>query len=99
MCRAISLAPEDRDYSIIGSCGEVPLLIQMTRVTFRIASSALLATNSVQRLAEVNKSELSLAFKAVKESSYIEDGLPSVETEAVLLHQQLSIRQRRIQAT
>ena len=54
----------------------------MTRVTFGIASAAFLATNSVLRLAEENELELPLAAKTVKESFYVDDGLPSVENRA-----------------
>ena len=63
----------------------------MTRVTFGIASAAFLATNSVLRVAEENESEFPLAAKAVKESFYVDDGLPSVKTkqEAILLYHQL----------
>ena len=47
--------------------------------------------NSVLHLAEQNESELPLAAKAVKESFYVDDGLPSVKTkqEEILLHHQL----------
>ena len=42
-------------------------------------------------LAKENESKLPFAAKAVKESFYVDDGLPSVETKqkAILLHHQL----------
>ena len=94
MYRAVTLAPEDRDYHRFlwrDKATDPVIDYRMTRVTFGIASAAFLATNSVLRLAEENESELPLASKAVKESFYVDDGLPSVETkqEAILLHHQL----------
>ena len=70
-----------------------PTDYRMTRVTFGIASAAFLATNSLHQLAEENESELQLDDKVVKESFYIDDGLPSVETkqEAIKLNHQLNI--------
>ena len=63
----------------------------MTRVTFGIASAAFLATNSVFRLAEDNEAKFPLAAKVVRESFYVDDGLPSLQTkqEAILLQRQL----------
>ena len=65
---------------------------RMTRVTFGIPSAAFLATNSLHHLAEENESELQLDAKVAKESFYIDDGLPSVETkqEAIKLNHQLN---------
>ena len=93
MYRAISLAPEDRDYHRFLWRDKLTDSVRdyrMTRVTFGIASAAFLATNSVLRVAEENESELPLTAKAVKESFYVDDGLPSVETieDAILLHYQ-----------
>ena len=95
MYRTISLAPEDRDYHRFLWRDKPTDLVtdyQMTTVTFRIASAAFLATNSVHHVAEENESELSLAAKVVKESFYVDDGLPSVETkqEAIQLHHELN---------
>ena len=84
MYRAISLAPEDRDYHRFlwrGKPTDPVTDYRMTRVTFGIPSAAFLATNSLHHLAEENESELPLAGKAVKESFYVDDGLPSVETK------------------
>ena len=94
MYRAVGLAPEDRDYHRFlwrDEATDQVVDYRMTRVTFGIASAAFLATNSVMCLAKENESELPLAAKAVKESFYVDDGLPSVETkqEAILLHHQL----------
>lgn len=94
MYRAVALAPEDRDFHrfLWREKATDPVVdYRMTRVTFGIASAPFLATNSVLHLAEQNESELPLAAKAVKESFYVDDGLPSVETkqEAILLHHQL----------
>ena len=82
---------------IIVFYGETNLLTQQTdyrktRVTFGIASAAFLATNSVSHVAEENESGLPLAAKVVKESFYVDDGLPSVETkqEAIQLHHELN---------
>ena len=63
----------------------------MTRVTFGIASAAFLATNSVSHLAKGNEARWPLAAKAIRESFYVDDGLPSIQTnqEAILLQQQL----------
>jgi hypothetical protein len=63
----------------------------MTRVTFGIASAAFLATNSVFRLAEDNEAKFPLAAKVVRESLYVDDGLPSVQTKQLqlLLQRQL----------
>ena len=84
MYRAVTLAPEDRDYHRFlwrDKPGDPITDYRMTRVTFGIASAAFLATNSVLRLAEENELELPLAAKTVKESFYVDDGLPSVETK------------------
>ena len=54
---------------------------RMTRVTFGIASAAFLATKSVLHEAGENKLELPLSAKTVKESFYVYDCLPSVETK------------------
>ena len=53
--------------------------------------TAFLATYSVLRLAEENELELPLTAKTVKESVYVDDGLPSVETmqKAFTLFRQL----------
>ena len=95
MYHAISLAPEDRDYHrfLWRDKPTDPVTdYRMTRVTFGITSAAFLATNSVRHVAEENESELPLAAKVVKESFYVNDGLPSVETkqEAIQLHHELS---------
>ena len=95
MYRAISLAPEDRDYHrcLWRDKPTDPVTdYRMTRVTFGITSAAFLATNSVRHVAEENESELPLAAKVVKESFYVDDGLPSVETkqQAIELHHELN---------
>lgn len=51
----------------------------MTRLAFGIASATCLATSSVLYLAEENDMELNLAARAVKESFYIDDSLPSTK--------------------
>ena len=94
MYRAVTLAPEHRDYHRLlwrDKPGDPITDYRMTRVTFGIASAAFLATNSVLRVAEENEFELPLATKTVKESFYVDDGLPSVETkrEALTLFHQL----------
>ncbi|XP_078357312.1 uncharacterized protein LOC144642205 [Oculina patagonica] len=94
MYRAVVLAPEDRDFHRFlwrENATDPVVDYRMTRVTFGIASAPFLATNSVLHLAKQNESELPLAAKAVTESFYVDDGLPSVETkqEAILLHHQL----------
>ncbi len=94
MYRAVGLAAEDRDYHRFlwrENPTDSVLDYRMTRVTFGIASAAFLATNSVSRLAEENQARFPLAAKAVKESFYVDDGLPSVKTkqEAILLQRQL----------
>ena len=63
----------------------------MTRVTFGITSAPFLATKSVLQLVEEHQKTLPQAGKAVKESFYVDDGLPSVETkeETINLYQQL----------
>ena len=70
MYRAISLAPEDRDYHRF-LCRDKPTDpvtdYRMTRVTLGITSAALLATNSLHHLVEENETELPLAAKVVKE--------------------------------
>ena len=94
MYRAVTLAPEVRDYHrfLWRDQPSDPITdYRMTRVTFGIASAAFLATNSVLCVAEENKLGLPLAAKTVKESFYVDDGLPSVETkqEALTLFHQL----------
>ena len=94
MYRAVTLAPEDRDFHRFfwrDKDTDPTVDYRMTTVTFGIASAAFLATNSLLRLAKENESELPLAAKAVKESFYVDVGLPSVETkqEAILLYHQL----------
>lgn len=84
MYRAVALAPEDTDFHWFSWREKAPDPVvdyRMTRVTFGIASAPFLATNSGLHLAEQNESELPLAAKAVKESFYVDDGLPSVETK------------------
>ena len=56
-----------------------------------ITSAPFLATKSILQLAEENQAALPQAAKAVKESFYVDDGLPSVKTkeEAIVLYQQL----------
>ena len=90
----VTLTPEDRDFHrfLWRDKDTDPVVdYQMTRVTFGIASAAFLSTNSLLCLAKENESELPLAAKAVKESFYVDDGLPSLETkqEAISLHHQL----------
>lgn len=94
MYRAVTLTPEHRDFHrfLWRDKDTDPVVdYRMTRVTFGIASAAFLATNSLLCLAKENESEFPLAAKAVKESFYVDDGLPSVETkqEAISLHHQL----------
>ena len=94
MYRAVTLTPEHRDFHrfLWRDKDTDPVVdYRMTRVTFGIASAAFLATNSLLCLAKENESELPLAANAVKESFYVDDGLPSVETkqEAISLHHQL----------
>ncbi|KAK3738818.1 hypothetical protein QZH41_000397 [Actinostola sp. cb2023] len=64
---------------------------RMTRVTFGIASSAFLATNTLKYLSDQHQSDFPLANKAVKESFYVGDGLFSVPTkeEAITLQREL----------
>ena len=86
--RCTVLLPSHQKSEIFtGSYGERRLLIQL----LTIASATFLATNSVLHFAEQNESKLPLAAKAVKESFYVDDGLPSVKTkqEEILLHHQL----------
>ena len=76
MYRAVTLAPEDRDFHqfLWRDTDTDPVVdYQMTKVTFRIASAAFLATNSQLRFAKENESELPLATKAVKECFYVDD--------------------------
>ena len=71
MYRAVTLTPEDRDFHpfLRGDKDTDPVVgYQMTRVTFGIASAAILAANALLCLAKENESELPLAAKAVKES-------------------------------
>ena len=94
MYRAVGLAEENRYYHrfLWRENPTDPVIdYRMTRVTFGIASAAFLATNSVSRLAKENEARWPLAAKAVKESFYVDDGLPSVQTklEAILLQRQL----------
>ena len=94
MCRAVTFTPEDRDFHrFLWRDKDTDPVVEyrMARVTFGIASAAFLATNSLLCLAKENESELPLAAKAVKESFYADDGLPSVETkqETISLHHQL----------
>ena len=94
MYRAVGLAKENRHYHrfLWRENPTDPVIdYRMTRVTFGIASAAFLATNSVSRLAKENEARWPLAAKAVKESFYVDDGLPSVQTkqEAILLQRQL----------
>ena len=94
MYRAFGLAIEDRDYHrfLWSENPNDPVHdYRMTRVTFGIASAAFLATNSVFRLAEDNEAKFLLAAKVIRESFYVDDGLPSVQTkqEAILLQRQL----------
>ena len=96
MNRTVTLTPQDRDFHrFLWRDSDTDLVVdyQMTRVTFGIASAAFLATNSLQCLAKENESELPLPAKAVKESFYIDAGIPSVETkhEAISLHHQLQL--------
>ena len=88
-----SLVPEDRDYHRFlwrDKPNDSVTDYQMTRVTFGNTSAAFLATNSVHHLTE-NELELPLAAKVVKESFYVDDGLPSVDTKegAIKMHQEL----------
>ena len=94
MYRAVTLTPEDRDFHpfLRRDKDTDPVMgYRMTRVTFGIASAAFLAANALLCLAKENESELPLAAKAVKESFYVDDGLPFVETKqaAISLHHQL----------
>ena len=94
MYRAVGLAIENRDYHrfLWRENPTDPVCdYRMTGVTFGIASAAFLATNSVSRLAEDKEAKFPLATKAVRESFYVDDGLPSVQTqqEAILLQRQL----------
>jgi hypothetical protein len=91
---AVGLAIEDRDYHRFlwrENPNDPVHGYRMTQVTFGIASAAFLATNSVFCLAEDNEAKLPLAAKVVRESFYVDDGLPSVQTkqEAILLQRQL----------
>ena len=94
MYRAVSLAPEDRDFHRFlwrPAPNNQIVYYPMTRVIFGIASVAFLATKAVTQLAEENEAELPLASKAIEESFYVDDGLPSVKTqqEAIPLFHQL----------
>ena len=83
-CTALSAWHQNRDYHRFlwrGKPTDPVTDYRMTRVTFGIAGAAFLATNSLRHLAEENESELPLAAKVVKESFYVDDGLPSVETK------------------
>jgi hypothetical protein len=87
MYRSVGLAIEDRDYHRFlwrENPNDPVHDYRMTRVTFGI-------TNSVFRLAEDNEAKFPLAAKVVRESFYVDDGLPSVQTkqEAILLQRQL----------
>lgn len=90
MYRAVGLPPEDRDYHRFlwrNSLTEPIKEYRMTRVSFGIASSAFLATNTIRHLADQHKNEYQLANAAVKDSFYVDDGLLSVPTkeEAIAL--------------
>lgn len=63
----------------------------MTRITFGIASSAFLATNTIRHLADQHKNKYQLANAAVKDSFYVDDGLLSVpiKEEAIALYNEL----------
>ena len=88
------MEPEDRDchrFLWRDNPSEPVVDYRMTRVTFGIESAVFLATNSVLHLPKENESELPAAANSVKESFYVDDGLPSVETKqgAIELHHQL----------
>ena len=94
MYLAVTLTPEDRDFHrfLWRKTDTEPVVdYRMTEVTFGITSATFLATNSLLCLAKENESELPFAAKAVKESIYVDNGFPSVETkqEAISLHHQL----------
>eukprot|EP00794_Sanderia_malayensis_P010236 gene10236-11286_t len=94
MYRAVGLQEVDRDLHRFlwrDSPDEPVKDYRMNRVTFGIASSAFLATNTMQHLANLHEQELPLASTAVRESFYVDDGLFSVATKdkAVELHHQL----------
>jgi hypothetical protein len=56
---------------------------RMTRVTFGITSAPFLATKYILQLAEENQAALPRAAKEVKESFYVDDGLPSTEADGL----------------
>ena len=89
MYRAVGLDPNDRDFHRLlwrNNPEEDTQEYRMTRVTFGITSAPFLATKSVLQLAEEHQRTLPQAAKAVKESFYVDDGLPSVETLQQLFH-------------
>ena len=84
MYRAVGLDPNDRNFHRFlwrNNPEETIQEYRMTRVTFGITSAPFLATKSVLQLAEEHQKTLPQAAKAVKESFYVDDGLPSVETK------------------
>ena len=84
MYRAVGLDPNDRNFHRFlwrNNPEETIQEYRMTRVTFGITSAPFLATKSVLQLAEEHQKTLRQAAKAVKESFYVDDGLPSVETK------------------
>ena len=94
MYRAVALDIKDRDHHIFLWRDDPTKPVEeyrMTRVTFGVASAPFLATHSGLQLAEENQTALPQAARAVRESFYVDDGLPSVETkeEAIVLHKQL----------
>ena len=94
MYRGIELPPLDRDLHRFvwrDDISEPVRDYRMTRVTFGVSASSFVANMAVRQNAVDLAMKYPLAYKAVMESFYVDDGLTGADTpeEAVKLHEEL----------